>query len=385
LSNARQLASVNPLPQGRRLYPRRPVNSLGCIYLSGESGGIVLNVSEGGLAVYSAVIPDLRAMANLRFQLPQYSDWIKARGQVVWTSEKKNEAGIQFVDLPDYARKRIRQWISSRNYPDDFPVSSPMEGPAPPAKMLPTPSDRSSAAVRELESTPQNSSDRLERELHALFERRQSSSGRTTPSHKKTRRRWVAFVCALASLSLVIGLVAGRGKLNAVLGYPVNVTGNAAASVPSVSEDGSLGTNEAPSRAPRPAKASRANLAQSARVTVASQVYVPVSSGQPHTGKVQNLQIGRVNHRVDPEYPGQALRQGIEGTVQLRASISAPGEVRSISVMSGPPLLASYAVNAVRSWRYTPTLLDGKPIETEANITIVFWLPADSETNRPEN
>jgi TonB family protein len=385
LSNAPHLAGVNLSPHNRRQYPRRSVNSLGCIYLCGESGGIVLNVSEGGLAVYSAVIPNLRAMPNLRFQLPQSSDWIKARGQVVWTSETKNEAGIQFVDLPDYARKRIRQWISSWNRPDDSPVPSPMEGRAPTAVVPSTPSDRSWAAVCELESIPRDSGDSLERELHALFERRQSSSGATTPSDKETRRGLVAIVCALASLSLLIGLVAGGGKLNALLGSPANVTRSVAASVPSVSEDGPLGTNAAPSRAPRSAKPSAASLEQAARVTVTSQVYVPASYAQAHSAKVENLQIGRVSHRVDPEYPRQALRQGIEGTVQLRAGISAPGEVRSISVVSGPPLLASYAVNAVRFWRYTPTLLDGKPIETEANIAIVFWLPADSEANRPEN
>lgn len=87
------------------------------------------------------------------------------------------------------------------------------------------------------------------------------------------------------------------------------------------------------------------------------------------------LELGKLVHRVAPGYPEQALSQHIEGTVQLRATISAEGQVDAVSFVSGDPTLASAAEDAVRQWRYAPTLLDGTPVPTEQVISIVFSLP----------
>jgi protein TonB len=87
-----------------------------------------------------------------------------------------------------------------------------------------------------------------------------------------------------------------------------------------------------------------------------------------------SLQIGGLISRVDPTYPEEAERQHIEGTVKLHAIIGTDGAIRSIEVVSGPPLLAQAAARAVQQWRYKQTSLGGRPIETEEDIVAVFRL-----------
>jgi len=78
--------------------------------------------------------------------------------------------------------------------------------------------------------------------------------------------------------------------------------------------------------------------------------------------------------RVDPVYPAEAQRQGIEGPVKVHVVFSSEGAVTKVTFVSGPQELATAAMDAVRQWRYSPTLFDGKPVETEGNVTIRFRL-----------
>jgi protein TonB len=77
---------------------------------------------------------------------------------------------------------------------------------------------------------------------------------------------------------------------------------------------------------------------------------------------------------VEPEYPADALAQGIEGSVKLDAVIDPDGNVRTLQPISGPKQLFPAAMDAVHQWRYSPTVLDGHPIQTERQITITFQL-----------
>jgi TonB family protein len=80
-------------------------------------------------------------------------------------------------------------------------------------------------------------------------------------------------------------------------------------------------------------------------------------------------------HKVEPVYPREALTQRLGGTVTLTASIAEDGTVREVKVLSGEPVLAEAAVAAVRLWRYSPCLLNGKPVVVEKPVTIVFKAP----------
>lgn len=81
-------------------------------------------------------------------------------------------------------------------------------------------------------------------------------------------------------------------------------------------------------------------------------------------------------HDVAPQYPPEAGRERIEGTVVLLAVIGADGTVKDVQVQSGLPILAQAAIEAVKQWRYKPYMLNGEPVEVDSRITINFALSA---------
>lgn len=95
----------------RRSHPRQSV-LLSCVELD-DNGGIVLNVSETGLAMQVVkTLPD-NPYTNLRFQLSLSNSWIETRGRIAWLSGSKNKAGVEFVDLDLEGRTLLAKWISS--------------------------------------------------------------------------------------------------------------------------------------------------------------------------------------------------------------------------------------------------------------------------------
>ena len=88
----------------------------------------------------------------------------------------------------------------------------------------------------------------------------------------------------------------------------------------------------------------------------------------------EGVQEARLLNRVTPAYPVLARQARMEGTVVLRAVIGRDGIVREVELLSGPPLFAREAMEAVRQWRYQPTLLNGVPVEVETHVTVIFKL-----------
>lgn len=89
----------------------------------------------------------------------------------------------------------------------------------------------------------------------------------------------------------------------------------------------------------------------------------------------QGISEGHLIHKVNPVYPMLALSQRVQGPVALDITIADDGSIREIKKVSGPPVLADAARDAIRQWRYTPFQLDGKPVEFHERITVVFKLP----------
>jgi TonB family protein len=77
-------------------------------------------------------------------------------------------------------------------------------------------------------------------------------------------------------------------------------------------------------------------------------------------------------HRSYPSAPPEAQAARINGTVILEATISSSGDVESVRVVSGHPLLAQSAVEAVRGWKYKPFLENGMPVEAISILTVEF-------------
>ena len=86
----------------------------------------------------------------------------------------------------------------------------------------------------------------------------------------------------------------------------------------------------------------------------------------------QGVSQGLLIKRVQPKYPQAALAAHTQGAVQIQASIDKEGSVVNLKVLSGAPVLAHAALEAVRQWRYKPYYLDGQPVEIETQITINF-------------
>jgi protein TonB len=88
-------------------------------------------------------------------------------------------------------------------------------------------------------------------------------------------------------------------------------------------------------------------------------------------GKVQ---AAKLLQRVEPVYPPIARQARISGTVRLEAIIAADGRIRELKVISGHPLLVQSALDAVRQWRYQPTLLNNTTVEVLTHIDVNYTL-----------
>src|SRR6266513_1178984 len=87
-----------------------------------------------------------------------------------------------------------------------------------------------------------------------------------------------------------------------------------------------------------------------------------------------NVQAARIINRVQPVYPPLARQTRISGTVRLHAIIGKDGMIQQLEVMNGHPLLQQSALDAVRQWRYQPTLLNGDPVEVDTTTDVIFSL-----------
>jgi periplasmic protein TonB len=86
------------------------------------------------------------------------------------------------------------------------------------------------------------------------------------------------------------------------------------------------------------------------------------------------LMAGNLVVKTMPQYPAIPKAVGIQGTVVVQATISRGGSIENLRVISGPPMLQQAAIDAVRTWRYKPYLLNGDPVEVETTINVVFNL-----------
>jgi protein TonB len=88
----------------------------------------------------------------------------------------------------------------------------------------------------------------------------------------------------------------------------------------------------------------------------------------------QGVTQGMLVYRLEPAYPQIARMARIAGSVVLTAVIAKNGEIENLTLVSGHPMLAPAAIEAVKKWRYRPYLLNGEPVEVETTITVSFHL-----------
>ena len=101
-----------------------------------------------------------------------------------------------------------------------------------------------------------------------------------------------------------------------------------------------------------------------AKVTSAASERVEISSDAARL----------VTHSVTPAYPTLARQMRVQGSVILQAVIGRDGQIQALQVVSGPPILAGAAREAVKQWHFRPHLLGAEPVETQAKITVNFTI-----------
>jgi TonB family protein len=88
-----------------------------------------------------------------------------------------------------------------------------------------------------------------------------------------------------------------------------------------------------------------------------------------------NIQQTKLVSQTPPVYPPLARQARISGVVRLSVLIGVDGTVRNIQIVSGHPLLVPAAVEAVRTWVYQKTLLNGQPVEVVTPVNVTFQAP----------
>jgi hypothetical protein len=143
----------------RRQSARHQVKSLAYLDIGADNGGIVLNISENGLAVHAVSILPPEPVVDLRIQLPKSSNRLEAKAKVAWTSGTKKEAGFEFIDLPEDVRFLIKEWLALENSEPVYVtrekrrLQSPSTGEPPPTRRIGR-KDKWTSLVSELMSTP---------------------------------------------------------------------------------------------------------------------------------------------------------------------------------------------------------------------------------------
>jgi TonB family protein len=97
--------------------------------------------------------------------------------------------------------------------------------------------------------------------------------------------------------------------------------------------------------------------------------YFPFQPPSKHS-----LVPAKVVKKVQPEYPAEARQNNIQGTVRIQVIIQKDGSVTVQNVVEGDPILSPAAIEAVKQWRYNPTLFDGKPVDVQTTIEVDFTL-----------
>ena len=105
-----------------------------------------------------------------------------------------------------------------------------------------------------------------------------------------------------------------------------------------------------------------------------TQIAVPKIAVQPRQRVSTGVMTGLLIKKVTPNYPPLAKQARIQGQVVLQAEISKEGTIQNLQLVSGHPMLAPAAIEAVKQWRYKPYLLNGEPVAVETQVIVNFSL-----------
>src|SRR5690349_18236175 len=120
---------LSPSIPERRQHPRRQILLFTYAVLGEDNGGLVFNLGEGGLALTAAAALQEHHFGKMRVRFPDSADWFETSGRLTWKNDSGKEAGIEFLNLPEDARARVREWVSQEE-PTGDPGTKEDEGRA---------------------------------------------------------------------------------------------------------------------------------------------------------------------------------------------------------------------------------------------------------------
>ncbi len=107
---------------------------------------------------------------------------------------------------------------------------------------------------------------------------------------------------------------------------------------------------------------------------IGSTAAIPKVAAPQRVRVSTGVATGLLIRKVTPNYPPLARQARIQGQVVLQAEISKDGTIQNLQLISGHPMLAPAAIEAVRQWRYKPYLLNGEPVAVETQVIVNFSL-----------
>jgi hypothetical protein len=84
----------------------------------------------------------------------------------------------------------------------------------------------------------------------------------------------------------------------------------------------------------------------------------------------RTVAVGELVSRVDPQSPYAQTGSGV--SVRVKAMVARDGHVARLELISGPAVMVADVMRALREWQYQPTLVDGRPVETQSDILMQF-------------
>jgi len=131
-------------------------------------------------------------------------------------------------------------------------------------------------------------------------------------------------------------------------------------------------------------KARASNSVKRDRPNLASASARPTSTWGPATTAARQTRTSdqAQAHMPEPSYPLLTQATAVQGSVLLQALIAADGSVEEMRVISGPTILVSAARQAVQQWKFKPYLVNGKPVETYARVTVNFTIDVSNTEAR---
>jgi len=389
----------NAVPAADRRAGLRTVpSSLLHASFGSQHGGVVLNLSEGGFAVATALSLLDRVVPQITIVLGPGEDKIKVVGLTVWTTEATQRAGFQFIGLEPSQRERIRNWVHVHNtdscevlLPEAVPVLKKVWSANPhllPLDAIPEQALATRVVHPQLEhSLPTAPSRPLRMEM-----RQSSTHSISLQSGKNMRARLslsVAAAFVIGSALTFFGAPRWSDRSSAAERVPASGEAfpdqNPAQRFPPDAHDKILPQQSdqsvlilpAASTAPYRASLLKEEIASPASVRIVSQrsLYLPDGVLRDATGRsvaAKSLVPGRLLTEILPEFPASHSASGAQQVLRIRAQVNESGRVLDVFPISGPTAQMPGILSAVAKWRYEPTLLDDKPVQTQLDLTIQF-------------